>query len=818
MLSLIMAIFIFLSGIFVGVVEYKSGLLSNYFKQFKGVIINNFDIIPNSIMGLMATHEIFYVDIKSEDFQKLAFLRGEALKNHGVIPDEIKEESVRGVVRYKDRKFKVKISLSGQNYDHISHAYKWSLRINLLNKKTLNGMSKFTLLVPGTRGENLLSEWLGHNLSKYLGLIALRYNHQKVILNGKDYGVYALEEHLDKRMIENNELREGMIVKADFNSLKVYKRNSVIKNKNQKIQLDNLELAWQAFISGKIKTHKIFDIKKLAKYYALSDLLNGQHTHYIGNEFYYLNSITGLLEPIGREWDAPYKKDSDFEIFIKDFTLGSSDLETVRYQELVFSDPKFTMRYLDELERIANKKFINNFLNEIKNDIYLERSIIYSEYPHMNVKTDFIYSKIDGITHSINQDYSHFISSQVVKRPSKIFSIEVNNQSQYPIYIDSFLINGVEHLVAQYLSRTSSKTIDIGKVNLQKDIVLMKYRFGGKLDYSYAKVLRWADKEISKIYKSKGINEIPKIDQNYVLGKVKKKWTFDYDVILSSKNKLIVLPGVTIDLIKGASISILGGDVEFNGEKDNTINIISSDGSGQGLIVLNSQNKSYINYTKFIGLNNINNGNLSQTSPVVFYESDVEITNTIFTKNKSEDALNIVRSSFLLNNVLFQDNASDGFDSDFSEGVIINSKFINIGNDAIDLSGSELNIDSVEIQSALDKGISIGEKSNIVGKDIVIKKSGIAISAKDSSSFLFDDLELLNNEVAFALFNKKSEFNGATGILNNSTLLGNEVDYLIEKGSMISINDAFIKGEIQNVEELMYGKKYGVKTDTMANF
>ena len=55
-------------------------------------------------------------------------------------------------------------------------------------------------------------------------------------------------------------------------------------------------------------------------------------------------------------------------------------------------------------------------------------------------------------------------------------------------------------------------------------------------------------------------------------------------------------------------------------------------------------------------------------------------------------------------------------------------------------------------------------------------------------------------------------------ILNNSTLLGNEVDYLIEKGSMISINDAFIKGEIQNVEELMYGKKYGVKTDTMANF
>jgi len=430
----------------------------------------------------------------------------------------------------------------------------------------------------------------------------------------------------------------------------------------------------------------------------------------------------------------------------------------------------------------------------------------------MNATTSFIYSNIDKINQSISEDYSHFISAQLVNKSPENSSIEVNNKSTYPIYIDSILIDGDEYSIAQYLSRKSTKIININKVHLYQDDVLLKYRFGGRLDDSYKKILKWTDNEISKIYEPKVINEILKREQNYILGEVKKKWVFDRNIVLSPKNSLIVLPGVTIDLIKGASLTVLGGGVEFNGEEDNKIKIISSDGTGQGLIVLNSLNKSYITHTEFIGLNNFNNDQKSQTAPVVFYESDVEISNSTFTKNKSEDALNIIRSSFVLNKVLFKENPSDAFDSDFSSGKITNSNFTNIGNDAIDLSGSEVSINSVAIESALDKGISIGEKSNITGKNIIIKKSGVAISAKDSSSFLFDNVELSHNDVAVALFNKKEEFSGAAGILNNATLLGNGVDYLVEKDSEMYIDDTFMKGEVKNVKELMYGQKYGAKT------
>jgi|SaaInlStandDraft_5_1057022.scaffolds.fasta_scaffold1147056_1 hypothetical protein len=42
--------------------------------------------------------------------------------------------------------------------------------------------------------------------------------------------------------------------------------------------------------------------------------------------------------------------------------------------------------------------------------------------------------------------------------------------------------------------------------------------------------------------------------------------------------------------------------------------------------------------------------------------------------------------------------------------IFINSNFINIGSDAIDVSGSEASISSVVFAYAPDKAISIGEK------------------------------------------------------------------------------------------------------------
>ena len=68
-------------------------------------------------------------------------------------------------------------------------------------------MKQFSLHHPRTR--NWLFEWLGHRILRREGTLALRYRFVDVTLNGKHLGIYALEEHFEKRLIEHNRRREG---------------------------------------------------------------------------------------------------------------------------------------------------------------------------------------------------------------------------------------------------------------------------------------------------------------------------------------------------------------------------------------------------------------------------------------------------------------------------------------------------------------------------------------------------------------------------------------------------------------------------------
>ena len=77
-----------------------------------------------------------------------------------------------------------------------------------------------------------------------LVLISLRYDYKKVILNGKDYGIYAFEEHLDKRTLESNALRDGIIIKATPDSFKVFKEEKIRSNEVFSSQLNYLQRKW----------------------------------------------------------------------------------------------------------------------------------------------------------------------------------------------------------------------------------------------------------------------------------------------------------------------------------------------------------------------------------------------------------------------------------------------------------------------------------------------------------------------------------------------------------------------------------------------
>ena len=62
-------------------------------------------------------------------------------------------------------------------------------------------------------------EWLFMKALARESLIAHRLEFLKVVVNGDDLGIYAVQEQYGKRLIENNQRREGPIVGFDKDAL-----------------------------------------------------------------------------------------------------------------------------------------------------------------------------------------------------------------------------------------------------------------------------------------------------------------------------------------------------------------------------------------------------------------------------------------------------------------------------------------------------------------------------------------------------------------------------------------------------------------------
>jgi uncharacterized protein YjbI with pentapeptide repeats len=149
-------------------------------------------------------------------------------------------------------------------------------------------------------------------------------------------------------------------------------------------------------------------------------------------------------------------------------------------------------------------------------------------------------------------------------------------------------------------------------------------------------------------------------------------------------------------------------------------------------------------------------GLLHLTGGVNFYNSKLQLKNTQIINSKAEDALNIIHSNFVLQNVEIRNTDSDGFDSDFSKGNIYNSKFFNIGGDAIDFSGSNVNVTDTSFNQIKDKAISVGELSNIDLKDININNVGVGVASKDGSITKINGATIQKyNLAAMMTYNKK---------------------------------------------------------------
>lgn len=790
----------------------------------------DFSFISNTIDSKTKYIDNFSIDIKFKNWEKIRYFREKALINGGIIQEM--QEKVPAKIKYNGQNYDVDVSLTGQTIEHVVNPYKWSLSVKVKDNKTIMGMRKFALLVPQARG--YLTDWIATEILKSQNMIGLRSDFVEISVNGNDNGLYYLEERFDKRLIENNGFKEGVVFKLNSSGVEPYGLKKISESEELFSKLTLLKRLIQGFLTDEIKAEKIFDLKKLATLYVVTDIVNRKHGGALTNIRFYFNPITNLIEPISREWGF-LRKEFQTEASL---TIEKPNMNVMYHDDLIkdvvinklINSFSFEEEYIKQALVLSNVNYLDSLLKNKKNRIDDLLDKVYKENPFYIFPTDLLYDNQNYIrkqilseSQNINVSYKSFKDNNIV--------LSVSNNIDLPLEIHYLMYNSKAKIFPEKRSMIKSKyrtltknqnfsflfNNDVNSSNFTTDSLEVYYSILGtnkiKKTIVFSKEMTKNDYfNINPSNKKSNIDEFDFLEIDHsskTIKFVKQKCDISKDLVIPEGYIVSSKPGCKINLTKSAKI-ISYSPFLFFGNRENPISIFSSDSTGQGLVVFKTNDKSEFSYVNFNGLSNISSFGWNLTGAITFYESQVDFNNCSFVNNlRGDDYLNIVRTNFNILNSTFENTNSDALDSDFCNGFIENVNFFQVGNDAIDVSGTKLSINKVNIVNPGDKGISGGEKSHLIAKNIKIVGGEIAVASKDNSIIDIDGISIDSTKLGYCSFQKKSEFGPGKIIIKNAISKNVETKYLIETGSSLIINGKEIKDKSNKVIEKLYGSEYG---------
>ena len=835
-----------------GSIMYKSSLYTSFVNWTKSLATFNPKIV---------------LDIPLEGYDELLKTKNQALED-GVLLD--KGNWIKSSLRtsYSSTSIPIKLRLKGDWTDHLENG-RWSFRIKTRKGTYYDGMKTFSIQPAVTR--SYLFESLFHSFLKFEKLPHLRYNFVDLMINGTNQGVYAIEESFSKELIENSGFRESVILRSSESNLfanklleraqssarttsspQVFSINdkldfetSSLKSFNSSVIAQNESLtnlyskavnSFENFASKNQKAVNTFEYSKWAGFYAISDLFQSWHTRRWHNLRLYYNPITGKFIPIGFDAsDTAFQyKHQNIPSFIDQYNENTSH----NYLNL-FSDYKFAEQYVREVSRIASKPNLDNFFSAFNKLFDSQLKVINSSFPFASSMENEIRSSAEVLLKSINPPPDPFKIKRYAKSQDsnpEILSLALNSNHYLPIEIISIKNNSITWVPVNgsYLPATNPKKLGAytkfsflkaKTVQMNNNIDLrdqtnfiVKFRTIGAnevktQEFSVLSVHNpVTNGKLASATKNNLTNPYPSLFEFESKAKsltfVDKNVSIDSTLYIPKGFYIKVAPGTTVAFKPGASL-ISYSPIVVEGEPSQRV--LFKGTATSGLLIANAGSQSVIRNTDFQDFGIMNDPRSQVTGAITFYDSPVDIYNSSFIKNASEDALNIFRSSFLLDNVTFENSQSDALDVDFATGKILNSRFIDIGNDALDFSGSVVTIDKAAISNASDKVISAGERSTLYIKNVLSNNSSVGITSKDSSAIFAKNVEFNNVDVCLAAFNKKSFFKGGTITIDKAPVNCN-IPYLVESSSSLSIDNKSVVVNATDVESLMYGRKFGKAT------
>lgn len=592
------------------------------------------------------------LDISFKDLKKIKQKREEAVQNERLVASN--DDYVKALITDANLKLACEVRLKGDLPDHWSTS-KWSLRVKMKGDGLVSGMSRFSLQNPVTR--NHTYEWLFLENLRKEGLMGVRYDFVNVSINGKNMGIYAIEEYISKQFVEANKRREGVVVSLDeelmwsdfYNNPSNLEWNSIYRsasssalndgrlNKNpllarQKTTAVNLLRDLQV---EKVKPDELFDSEKLGKFFALCRIWNAEHCLEWDDINFYYNPIIGKFEPIG--FDASCEtKDKPWYCF---FTGGKVAKNWVNY---ALTSPRIAESYIRNLKKFSSKSYISALKSNLASYELKVRRLLSREL--INASLDEFWQNFESLFNSdpwtVLDDRAYFIRQELNdkmpalafvrrKKDSSSYYCTVRNSLTQPVELTGITTNGMEFNAStliglsenlQHLYFLPKKSIVLPSQTNDRKINFGSVKFAiNKKDLGLKQNL--SENEISFQFRILGcdriINQSIKIDDHHYepndLPFQNRKLLLNSEIYSIKKDTLYILPGNHIiekdifipngmKLVIGPNTNLLfernatlvsEGSIHAIGSSKHPISISSSKDFWDGILLFDAKDASF---------------------------------------------------------------------------------------------------------------------------------------------------------------------------------------------------------------------------------
>ena len=265
-------------------------------------------------------------------------------------------------------------------------------------------------------------------------------------------------------------------------------------------------------------------------------------------------------------------------------------------------------------------------------------------------------------------------------------------------------------------------------------------------------------------------------------------------LVFSKEQSVEVVAGTTLLMGKDASI-VFNGKALFKGTKSNPIIIKSRNNDKWGGIAFHGQatTGSSMEYVKASGGTIPKWRSTHYPGMINIHDtSNITIRDCDFFSNHLSDMLHIVYvKNLFIKNCIVKHAAIDAFDIEYCNGILENIRTADIGDDGVDLMGSDIKLRKSILLSCKGNGLSVGQETDVLVRDTIIADSRTGILVKSASSADISGNLLYANKTGLHVFQRDIHYQGKNTVKAN-VLFVLKCDDAIKNGdkseSVIDIN------------------------------